>query len=469
MSFEPTLIVRRLIVHRHQNVVYDERLHEGVNVLRGENSSGKSTILNAIFYGLGGDLSEWSEAALLCTDVTLEVDFSGRSATLRRQISDQSGQPMLIFGAEYEIASKAPLDEWKRYPYRRSETLESFSQALFRLLDLPEVASDDSGNLTMHQILRLLYADQLSPVESLFRFERFDPPALRDAIGRLLCGSYDAQIYENELQIRNLSRQFEAVTGELRSLFNVLGHADQGSSFEWIEARRQMLENERNEVVRLAEAEERQLFELGKSDELTLRAQEDAYRTVQEIQATLALAERERDALQFSIGDSAAYIASLEGKLAALDDADLAAEHIGDVRFSTCPACYAPMSEETGHISPPHACHLCKTPFDSDRSRTRIAALITEAGTQLKQSRLLQERRIERLEKAQARVSDLRADWTKASHILQQTQKLPSTSTQERIRTLSRRAGYLEKEIEHLATQERVVSLFATCLNEKKT
>src|SRR6185437_7974467 len=128
--FEPTLIVTRLVVERNSRSAYDEAFHEGVNVIRGENSSGKSTILNFIFYGLGGDLSEWSETALLCNRVTLEVRINGSAATLSRDISKQTGQPMEIFGGSYEESLVAPRAEWVRYPYRRSSSLESFSQAL---------------------------------------------------------------------------------------------------------------------------------------------------------------------------------------------------------------------------------------------------------------------------------------------------------------------------------------------------
>jgi hypothetical protein len=139
--FEPTLIVSRLVVERNEHAVYDEPFHIGVNVIRGENSSGKSTILNFIFYGLGGDLADWSEVALLCTRVVLEVRINGHPATLSREISAQAGQPMEIFGGDYDAARRAPRAEWIRYPYRRTANLESFSQALFRLLILPCIKS----------------------------------------------------------------------------------------------------------------------------------------------------------------------------------------------------------------------------------------------------------------------------------------------------------------------------------------
>jgi len=106
--YEPSLVVTRLIVLRSQHRAYDEIFHEGVNVIRGENSSGKSTILNCIYYGLGGDLADWSEMALLCTRVVVEARFNGLTATLSRDISSETGQPMEIFGGPYEASLKAP-------------------------------------------------------------------------------------------------------------------------------------------------------------------------------------------------------------------------------------------------------------------------------------------------------------------------------------------------------------------------
>ena len=118
MRYDPTLIVRRLVVQRNDQSVYDERFHEGVNVVRGENSSGKSTILNCIFYGLGGDLADWSEVALLCSRVLVEVQLNGKAATLSRAISKSPGQPMEIFGGDYDSSQLAVRADWTLYPYR---------------------------------------------------------------------------------------------------------------------------------------------------------------------------------------------------------------------------------------------------------------------------------------------------------------------------------------------------------------
>ena len=358
--YEPTLIVTRLVVERNDAVAYDERFHPGVNIIRGDNSSGKSTILNFIFYGLGGDLSDWSDVALLTTHVHIEVLLNGNPATLTREISEKNGQPMEIFGGDYETARVAPRAEWTRYPYRRSSSRESFSQALFRLLGIPEVAGDLTGNVTMHQVLRLLYADQLSPVESLFRFEQFDPPSLRDAVGRLLCGAYDSELYNNELRIRDLTREFDAATSELRSLFAILGTTKEPLTLEFIARQRRVLAEQKSKVQVDIDQIELRLFTSSAEDKLTLKAQERAYADVQRLQAELGSATSDRDALLLAIADSDVFIAALERKLAALEDSSLVAKHVGDVQFQSCPrllctsrstdgACVSPLQDPIRH------------------------------------------------------------------------------------------------------------------------
>lgn len=464
MRFDPTLVVTRLVVERNEQVAYDELFHEGVNVVRGENSSGKSTILNFIFYGLGGDLADWSETALLCTRVIVEVRLNGNRATLSRQISKQAGQPMEIFGGDYETARTAPRTEWKHYPYRRAQSQESFSQTLFRLLGIPEVASDISGNVTMNQILRLLYADQLSPVENLFRFERFDQPALRDAVGRLLCGAYESAIYDNELQIRSLSREFDSVNAELRSLFMVLGKTEHSLTLDWINVQRQSLTQQFRSLQEQIESAEREVFTNAAADQLTLRAQEEAYTEVQRLQVDLGTKRQEYDALLLAITDSAAFIASLENKLAALDDSSAVAQQIGDVHFNVCPACYAPLDQEE---HPANSCHLCKTPFDSERMRSRIVAMINDTAIQLKQSQLLQSNRQKKASGLNGELQALEEVWRRASQKLALSQRLPSTDSRERLRELHRQAGYLEKERENLEDKVRLIQLVSQLSSQK--
>ncbi|RUX02693.1 hypothetical protein EOA30_17580 [Mesorhizobium sp. M8A.F.Ca.ET.059.01.1.1] len=460
MRFEPTLIVKRLVIKRNSHTAYDEKFHVGVNVIRGENSSGKSTILNFIFYGLGGDLFDWSEHAKLCSRVYVEIDINGNPATLARDVSVERGQPMEIFGGDFDAGIKAPRDAWIRYPYARSQSKESFSQAIFRLLGIPEVANELSGNITINQILRLLYADQLSPVENLFKFDSlFDSPVIRDGVGRLLSGAYDNALYQNEIFIRSSQREFDSSSAELRSLYSILGKADQSINVEWLSAQRRNLTDEHSRLTREIEEAERESFEGSANESLTLEVQERAYTTVQDLQSRLGELRDERDSLSLNIADSAAYIEGLRSKISALGDASEVAKHVGHIDFHSCPACYATLEEANG--SAEYQCRLCKTPFDSERSRSRIVGLINDAALQLKQSEALQQHRLTRLEELAGRVREVQAEWTRAAARLSSLQRTPTSASQDRLRALSRRSGYIESQLEQLDHQQRLVEQIA--------
>ncbi len=455
MRLDPSLQVNRLLIERDSHTAYDETFHPGLNIIRGENSSGKSTILNFLFYALGGELSDWSETALLCTRVTLEASLNGNVATLSRPVSDLPNQHMDIFGGPLEEALKAPRSEWSRYSYRRAQSKESFSQALFRLLKMPEVGNDVSGNITMHQVLRLLYADQLSPVEHIFKFEPFDPPTLREAIGRLVCGAYDNTLYENELRIRELDKQFNAVSAELRSLLAVLGRAGEAMTLEWIAAQRRVLEDRRSALRTEVEETERQLYSAQSGDELTLKAQQRVYAEVQSLQQELGRLEEKRDSIALAMSDSAAFISGLEQKLEALNDSGSVADYVGEIRFQTCPSCLAPLQNGADHKT----CHLCKTPFDGERAKSRIVSLINDTALQLRQSRSLQTQRTANAAEVEARMAAMEEAWRASSVRLNDARKLPSTELQDSLRELHRQSGYLDREIEDLEKKAAIVQL----------
>lgn len=453
--FDPTLVVTRMTIRSNARVVYDEKFHAGLNIIRGENASGKSTILNFIFYGLGGDLAEWSDAARRCTQVLIEAKLSGKPVTLMREVAETSRQSMDIFGGPFELAQTAPRTEWTRYPYQRSESRESFSQALFRLLGIPEVRNEATGNVTIHQVLRLLYADQLTPIDELFRSERFDSALLRDAVGRLQCGAYDTRLYANELRLRGLDKELDGVSGELRSLFAVLGRAGESLTSDWVEAERTRIVNEQQ--LNQAEIEEaaRNLFLAADMDQASRSAQEEAYTEVQRLQEELGRLRSQRDATAFEMADSERFLASLEDKLAALGDASAVAEVLVGTSFQFCPACHAPLDD--GHE--PGTCHLCKSPFDPERAKARVAAQINETALQIRQSRLLQQDRAKRLELLDATLLQAEGRWRVASRRLRELSRLPSSEIEDRLRRLQRQAGYLDRQLEDLDQRASSVAL----------
>lgn len=461
-SFSPSIQIRRLVVQRQGRSVYDELFHEGINIIRGENSSGKSTILNMIYYGLGGNVVDWSETALLCDTVIVEVLLNGIYATLSRTISEKSMQPMNIIGCSFDQAISSPASEWFRFPYRRTEGAESFSQNIFRLLDLPEASNDDSGNITMHQVLRLLYADQLSPVESIFKFEAFDNASIREAVGRLLCGAFDNELYENQLAIRQLEKKFEASAQQLNSLYTALGSAGHNLTLDWVQEERIRLE-QRREQLGSALIELQREADTDVADEPSQDAINEAWKGLVDAQEAFASSRSERDALQFAIADSDEFMSSLLVKLSALKDANLTRHALGSAHFDACPACYTELAEvEDG------TCAVCKEPLGFDDHLDRVASMISETALQLRQSKLLQESRRSRLTESEAKLTASSSALQAATRHYSEIRRRPSTQREFKVSEIYKAIGYIDRREEDIAEKAKIIEVIAS-LSEQKS
>jgi hypothetical protein len=448
MLFEPTLQIEKLLILKGGKEAFSAQFHDGINIISGENSSGKSTILSLLVYGLGADITSWSEHARLCDRVSLQVSFNGIVATLSREINTKAGQPMDIFPGDLRSAEAAPRDAWMRFPYRSTGNRETFSQAIFRLLNLPELETETSGKLTMHQVLRVLYSDQLSSVEHIFRDDNFDTPALRDAVGRLLMGAYDAEIYSNQLKIRELEKELQAVQNALRSLYAVLGNVQHSLTVEWARAEqeriRENIQNVEAEIISLQAQIASQSMEA-----LSLQPQAAVQAKIASLQASIAASDEKINALSLEIADSELFILTLTRKVEALQDSSAVADEVSEIQFTVCPSCLAPIKSDVVG-----ACHLCKETLDEDRLRRRIVSQLNQMTTQLKQSRELQVERHKELERLQSERRQLLAAWEDASRNLRIVTSGPVSAERAKLRELDERHGYLRRELE--SAQEKM-------------
>lgn len=81
------LFLRRLYIQTKEGkVAYDETFHKGVNIIRGDNSSGKSTITHFIFFALGGAFSDFVPEARKCMLVCAEVEMNQAVITIKRYV-----------------------------------------------------------------------------------------------------------------------------------------------------------------------------------------------------------------------------------------------------------------------------------------------------------------------------------------------------------------------------------------------
>jgi uncharacterized Zn finger protein (UPF0148 family) len=461
----------RLTVLRGGLRAYDEEFHSGVNIIRGVpgagNSVGKSTIADMIFYALGGDFTNWKPEAALCDEVFAEVAINGAAVTLRRDIVSTSQQPMWVFFGDFDTAINAGPDGWQRFPYRRASERESFTQVLFRLMNMPEVPAEDDANITMHQILRLMYVDQMTPVDRIFRFERNDSALRRQAVGDLLCGVYDERLYPAQLELRAKEKEYDTATQEYSAINRVLTAAGEAFNLDFVETRARNLTAEIHSVQEQIQVLKAHRFDdRATSDEQTNVASQ-IKASLDKVNADLANSQIVAGQLTFNIADSADLIEEIERTLTRLREGETASSTLGPLTFLFCPSCFAPLKEADGE----HHCKLCRSPIEPDADRSRFARMRNELELQLKESRQLQEKRRSDLDAANstsAKLTNLRDRL--ATEYLAITRNY-LTEADAQIDQLTGRAGYLERELVEiqkerlLAQQLQELSLKRSALN----
>lgn len=445
IQFNPHLSIKYLKVTSRNNVVFEAPFHTGLNIIRGENSSGKSTILDFLFFALGGDLTEWREASQLCDRVLIEVSVNGRTATLSREVSIQKFRPMEVYLGSLSNAEKAPKGEWQIFPYARSPHKESFSQVLFTWLGIPEVAGEAEGKITMHQLLRLLYVDQMTPIDQIFRFEQRDSPLIRQTVGDLLCGAYDNDLYTAQIRYAELGKEFDDAKAELSNILKVIGSTGHALTSSWIDAEQRKVKSNLSDVQKQIEELEERIFHGEVSDGLSRDEQVGAYNEIVRIQIAIAQSRKERDELGLEISDSDRYINSLRDKLDSIHDASTTASALKNITFMYCPSCLAPLDEGSAH-----SCILCKSPFDEENAQSRILAMINDMAQQIKQSERLQIERNSELKRLEQEILKLDAEWEANNRRYQLANRTPSTELRTKAKNLHRKAGALEQELLNL-------------------
>lgn len=456
ISSRPTLQVRRFVVFAQDGSrAYDETFHPGVNIIRGSNSSGKSTIMNLLYYSLGGDYSSWSQAATQCRTVVVEILVNGVFATLKRNISSASMRPMMIYLGNMDEALRNSEDGWKVYPYRYTDNTFSFSRVLFDLLHYPEVRSDAGDtNITMHQILRLMFIDQESKTDSLFRQDIFDYPLTREAVSELLLGIYDNELYNLRLQEKDLQaikKDKEAEYRGLRKLYQ--------QSAETIDI---------HKATSLINEKEDALSELER--EITEKASQTSYNVprkkgvdvVAKIDC-LNILKRDINRLKESIHnneaditDSKLFIESLNNKLEQLSDSILTRQSLGELPLTHCPQCLSPLqpSNQKG------VCSLCHQPIDADQGFSYASRIQQEIRMQISESTKIIEKKERRLQQYKDQLAGKIAEAEQVQRDINLSTKNSKPAGQEELECLYELRGSLKQEILYLKKQKLIAERF---------
>ena len=442
MRFEPLLTIRRLVIIKNEARVFDQTFELGVNMFSGENGSGKTTIADFLFFGLGGEPHSWRKAALECDRVYTEVSFNDEEAVLSREVSSSPRRPIRFFWGSFEEAEKAPLELWHEYPAAAMGSKASFSQVIFTSLGVPEVQVADSTRITMHQLLRLLYVDQTTPFDELFISEDFDRHDLRAAVGDLLLGIYDHRIYECRENIRALESERTALLSNLRYAQSLLGASGNVFVPEYIDV--ELARHSEQRAALYADLE-REPVKDGPEPAAAEIASSGIAEELTEANLRCAEAEEKHRRLQLEVEDSELFVQGLELRLAALKEAAHTKELLGAVDFKVCPACHGALPARE-----PGRCVLCGREIVNAGDQENRLGLRNEIEQQIGESvRRLEQLRGER-EAVRGSLPSLR-ERRKTLQLRFNEQSGLARSAAEVLRgDILRKIGYLDSQIEEL-------------------
>jgi hypothetical protein len=415
--------------------------------------------MDLLAFSLGAENIRWKPEALLCTATVVEVELNGEAACFRREINTTAQLPMAIFWGHLDQALEAGTQKWELYPFKRTANRINFSQAIFDALGMPQAQGDGASNLTMHQLLRVLYADQPSVHSPIFRLDRFDSPLTREMVGGYLGGVYDDTLYSAQLRVREIDVLLTKQEAELRSIFNVLGRSGQASSLDFLNEKIVELEMARK---KLSES----LEQLKETRELPRAEANKARKVPDDLRHQLNVARQKEtsakdqlESLELNIQDSLLFVKELETRLQNLEESKETRSYFGNMQFQFCPSCLSELhSAQTDDMH----CHLCKTELGDGRGDTQLLRMRNELNIQLKESRLLIESRRQKAEELRRNIPGLTQKLRSLERDYAAVAESWSSDLEVVVEEKARKLGALDEEIRQSYERQKLATVIAT-------
>lgn len=454
------LALKRLVVFAGTRRVYDERFHPGVNIIRGQNGSGKSTIADFIFFVLGGEFDQWKEKAKLCTEVRAEILTRSGVITLRRFVTTRK-EPIAVFFGAMDNDEAAIAERWSRFPIQRSEKQLSFSQALFRAVGIPDAPGSEGSNVTAHQIMRLLYSDQRTPAPRLFRFESFDTRDIRVAVGDLILGVNSYALYETQIELRSARKKLESATIRLDAFRTNLPPNFGSVRLDQIDQEQADLEAE--QLRHIGEIEALESIEMVDEDDEYASARNLARDALRQRRRLMRRLEEEVEQLALELDDLDIFVDYLEETLRKIGATSQLAGSIGSLEFSHCPNCLKILEvpDDGDH------CIVCTRPFDSGKQEARYLEIQIDTSLQLRESRQLVTAKSQNVSSKNNELRRLRSDLRRARSEFVGQFELAGSPSQARIAQLHNRLGQIGELIKQSIGRREVAERFTRLISER--
>ncbi len=448
------ILIERLVILKSNNSIYDEEFHKGINVIRGDHSVGKTTILELLFYVLGGEIKrdQWLYPADKCDEIYCQLLLNGKRFTIKRDIEKGSVPPISIRSGSY-LDSNVDVNSWKSYGPRRNEagSKMSFSQQVFELLGWDTHKTDDYANLTMHQLLRFMYVDQETASTKIFRAEdnnRADSGGIRTAISEFMLGLDNLDVHKLRQELIITEREFDKISSELTAMYRILGD-DSGLTVENLES---FIVENNSEIIEIRNRPlEKDDTEEG--DKELLSKYKVIETKIDNINKKIFSLRNEDILVQGDIVDCEMFETSLKFRKKSLLESKASFDSMGMVEFEKCPCCYKPI--EVDRLST-GSCRLCHADLEDVELNNNYMELLTEIDFQISSNKAVWDDYVVHIEGVKLLLSVSLSEVSVLKSELLEFSKLVNFKVFKDLEG-AKRIGYLESKNEEINKKMKII------------
>lgn len=371
MTTYNTFITNNLTCLKSGKIVIDLNFNNGLNVIYGNNSVGKSTILDLIAYALGAENIKFKPAALGCDFVFVEVNIQDSIITVKREIKN-SRAPLLVFFGGVKQSLSSPDTDWLKLPYNSTEEKAGFSKFFLDYLNYPSTVSTETS-ITTHQILRLLYAEQKNNYLPIYRDDLWDNAEKRTAIRDYVLGIFSGELYELQLERRKTDKELISTINRIQSFFQIVGKTSEHLIEDFLFAEKFNLEKRRDLVLKKIYDLNNNISSISTSDSQT-DEQTKIKNELSSLNKGMLAIEDKLNEINFENTDLDQFKIELNNRLIDIDNAISSNLIINDIDFEFCPCCHEKIIKTTNTDT----CNLCKSPTGAINNNLNLLQMKTE-------------------------------------------------------------------------------------------